>query len=78
MSSYREMQIWRVIRVEHTIQAFLQAAVVVLKGEVQHRTLVCRVIPKLSSRADVVGKLQHKETLADLRCAYEQICTRIK
>ncbi len=69
----RKMQVWRIFRTEHLVQAFLDAGVVIFKGEIQHFARMHVILPKGNSRRDMIAELRHEEGFSDLRRADEQI-----
>ena len=55
----REEQALIFCRAKHPVRALLQAAVVVLKGKIQHRAFVGGIIPQRRASAYMIGKLSH-------------------
>ena len=78
ISGNREMQIWSIFCPEHSVQAFLQTAVIVLQRKVQYRSFAHRVVPQICSCAYVIGELEHEKALSDLGRAHEQINSCVK
>ena len=74
----REEQALVFCRAEHPIGTLLQAAVIVLKGKVQHRAFSDRVVPQRRAGADVLRKLGHQEALAQLRSTYKKVSTPVE
>ena len=74
----RKVQIRRILRAEHLVQAFLDAGVVILKGEIQHLARMHVVLPKGNSCRDMITELRHEEGFADLRRADEQISSGVE
>lgn len=74
----REEQAFVFCRAEHPIGTLLQAAVIVLKGKIQHRAFVGGIILQRRAGADMIGKLSHQEALAQLWSADKKVSTSIK
>ena len=74
----RKMQVWRILRTEHLVQAFLDASVVIFKGEIQHLARMHVVLPQGSSCRDRITELRHEEGFADFRRADEQISSGVE
>ena len=74
----RKVQIGRVFRTEHLVQAFLDAGVIILKGEIQHLARMHVILPKGNSRRDMIAELRHEEGFSDLRRADEQISSGVE
>ena len=73
-----KMQVWRILRTEHLVQAFLDAGVVIFKGEIQHFARMHVVLPQGGSRRDMIAELRHEEGFADLRRADEQVSSGVE
>ena len=73
-----KMQVWRIFRAEHLVQAFLDAGVVIFKGEIQHLARMHVILPKGNSRRDVITELRHEEGFSDFRRADEQISSGVE
>ena len=74
----RKMQVWRILRTEHLVQTFLDAGVVIFKGEIQHLARMHVVLPQGSPRRDMIAELRHEEGFADFRRADEQISSGVE
>ncbi len=74
----REEQALIFCRAEHPIGTLLQAAVIVLKRKIQHRSFTDGIIPKRGAGADMIGKLGHQEALAQLRSADKKVSTPVE
>ena len=74
----KEVKIVRTLCPKHTIQTFLQAAVIIFQSKVQHRSLPGRIIPERCSCADMIGKLCHQKAFSQFRRTCKDISARIK
>ena len=68
-----QIQVCGGFHTEHLIQPLLQAPVIVLQCQVQHRALVDVIAPQGQAGADVIGQLRHQEALAQLRRARQDV-----
>lgn len=73
-----KVQIGRILRTEHLVQTFLDAGVVIFKGEIQHLARMHVILPKGNSRRDMITELRHEEGFADLRRADEQVSSGVE
>ena len=74
----RKVQIRRILRTKHLVQAFLDAGVVILKGEIQHLARMHVILPKGNSRRDMIAELRHEEGFSDFRRADKQISSGVE
>ena len=74
----RKVQIRRILRAEHLVQAFLDAGVVIFKGKIQHFARMHVVLPQGSSRRDMIAELRHEEGFSDFRRADEQVSSGVE
>ena len=68
-----KMKIICVLHAIHHKHPALDALEIILQRQIQHRSLMDSILPELLPCADMIGKLRHKERLADLRCSGQDI-----